>query len=504
MSNKRRDRRSSDPNVQQRREKFLAATPSSGRAPQGAAGPLATVPSLPSSSHDGSGWAVGGKGQTPATGSWPTVNPYMIPKNSGLNVISQTYPSNYFVEWTLETHRIACDRAIKQGFTPDIATLYSWVYESSPFVQSMFRTIDSAINSIPFYFTDEKGNVLDEWTKELCGKPWHQNLRREIAFSFFWGFTGLNFDPISGRIYKYPMQQIDPLNRLLKQATYSPWDGVFFDEMDNLLFIQPNTNYEAFLGWMQAIARMFIQMNLNDSNWIAAGKKLAFPIFTIGYPEGSNATTPSGMEVNPYREEAIEISKNIGPGSAVVFPYVKLPNGEIQKNIEIQFEQTGASQKAHSIYLDFNTEKKNEIREMILGGTLTADVGDSGSRALGEVQERKLKEFLKPVIEFVLAYLNDDYIKKISKFYDKFPKGQFDMDRAKRLTIEEIVAWSGVLQASGKQFTGEFFEQNGFAPEFIEDRPEPVTPDEKAQPLSKKNDGKINSLGGIKKNYLQH
>lgn len=507
-SKKRSKARANDPAIREKAAKF--ATPNGNQAvPAGGgllAGPLAVTPSATTNPQgQGSGWGVGSQnGQVAATGKWPTVNPFNTPKASGLNVISQTYPSNYFVEWNISTHRIAADRVVKQGFTPDWATLVSWTFESSPFVQSLFRTIEMAINSVDYFCTTKKGEIMEDWTSEILNKPWQYELREHIAHAFFWGFTGLNMDPLAGQIYKYPMQDIDPINRFLRQNTYSFWDGTFFDSHPNLLYVQPRTSQESFLGWMQAISRMFVQMNANDVSWVAAGRKLAFPIFTIGYPEGSGNKDALGREINPYRDEAELIARDIGPGSAIVFPFIRnnMNPAEIQKNIEVQFEQTGASQKAHSIYLDFNDDKKNEIREMILGGTLTADVGDSGSRALGEVQERKLRKFLAPIIRYVVSYLDSEYKKKILLYYKNPPKDMIIVpDEAQKWTIEEIVAWSGVLQASGKRFTGIFFEKNGLDPEFIEDQPEPVPPEDKAQPLSKKNDGRPQNLGAEKKNY---
>lgn len=495
----RKSARAADPVVQQRKAAFLAGNGVSSNTvnmPSSSAGgilagPLQVQPYI-AKDVGGGGWAVGGPEAKPATGNWPNVNPWLIPKSSGLNVISQTYPNNYFVEWDLTTWRIACDRVMKQGFTPDYATMVNWCFEASPFIQSMFRTIETAMFAIPMYYCDEKGNVIDEWTQELCNKAWQMELKREIAFSFFWGFSGLNFDPVEEMLYKYPMQDIDPLNRFLRQSTYSFYDGIFFRDHDNLLFVQPNTNYESFLGWMQPISREFIRMNLNDNNWLAAGKKLAFPVFTIGYPEGDDKLGPNGRIYNPYRDEAEAIGRDIGPGKAVIYPYTKLPNGEIIKNVDIEFEQTGASQKAHSIFQDFNEVKKNEIRELILGGTLTADVGNSGSRALGEVQERKLRTFLNSVVEYVVATHNADYKRKISKFYKGgIPKGRFDISRTKQFTIEEVVAWAGVLAQSGKRFNDRFFEEQGIPPDFIEDNPNPPKVD---GGLTKKNDGRVQDL----------
>jgi len=254
---------------------------------------------------------------------------------------------------------------------------------------------------------------------------------------------------------------------------------------------------------MFAIVRQYVMMHLNDENWIAAGKRLAFPVFSLGYPESMDVTDPeTGEIVNPYKDEANLIAKNLGPGSTVVFPFIRAADGEIQKNIELEFDSPGSSQKAHSIYLDFNEEKKNEIRELVLGGTLTADVGDSGSRALGEVQERKLRTFMSAVIEYVISVHNGDYLRKIRRWYKNMPDGQFNINRQKQFTIEEIIAWSQVLASSGKRFTTEFFETNGFAPNFIEDMPTAGTADGD-KGLTKKNDGRIQELHTILSSFRQ-
>lgn len=459
------------------------------------AGPLATTPTnkRPGKTQGG-GWGVGSPGQTPASGKTPVVNPFLIPKQAGLNTFTNVFPNHYLVEWDITLHRYAADRVIKEGYTVDWATMVVWAYQSSPFIQSLFRTVVTAVNSIEYFFVDKKGAVLEDWTAELCQKKWNYDLRGEIAKAFFWGFAAINIDPENEMLYKYPMQQIDPINRMLRSGTFNFWDGVYFDDLDNLLFIQPSTADEDFLGWMQAITRMFVQMNSNDTSWIAAGRKLAFPISVFGYPETSGTKGANGEDFNPYKDEAMIIAKDVAPGSAIVTPFVRLADGTTQKNIEVEFIDTKTGQKAHDIYLDFNEDKKNEIREMVFGGTLTADAGEQGSRALGEVQERKLRKFLQPVIKYVIAYLNGPYLKKIQKFYTNFPKdGKFTPDEAERLTMEEIVSWSGVMQANGKRLTSLFFEKNGFDPELFEDAPNPVQQNGPEKPASKANDGNIPS-----------
>jgi len=461
----RRERRLNDPAIQAKREQHQLA----------GGGPL-SIPGIGNNGKgNGGGWGNGNKKSKPATGTQPAVNPFMIPKGAGLNVISQTFPSNYFVEWNLSTWRYACDQAIKQGYTMSYATLVSWVFESSPFIQSLFRAIESPIGKIPYLFVDEKGNELMDWTEELCNKSWHKDLRKQIALAHFWGFLGLNFDPINGKVYKYPMQDIDPINRLLKQNTYSFYDGVNFSEHDNLLFVQPSTAYEAFLGWMQPISRMFIQMNLNDNSWIAAGRRLAFPLMTVGYPQNSNEKDAAGNDYNPFKIQAENVVATADPTKGLVYPYTLDPQGNIQKSLEIEFEKTGTAAKAHSIYLDFNEDKKNEIREMILGGTLTSSTAKSGSRALGDVHADKLETIIEDIAEFVENYLNDEYLKKIKKFYKNLPEGgKFVANKAKQMSMEDIKQLSDVLTANGKRLTDEFFEANGLVKEFFEDAPTPA------------------------------
>lgn len=466
----RRDRRANNPEVQKRKEEFQ----------QNASGVLGDIPSMTGSVWDkggqGGGWGLGNPNAKPATGQQPSVNPFMIPKAAGLTITSQTYPNNYYVEWNLSTWRAVCDQVVKMGYTYPYATLVSWVYECSPFVQSLFRALGSAIGRVPFVIKDRKGNILEDWTKELCKKPYQKEMDKEILFSHFWGFTGLNFDPIKGKVYKYPIQDIDPINRMLRNNTFAFYNGAKFDDYANLLYIQPSCSQESFLGWMQAIARSFIQMNLNKNSWVGAGKRLAFPMLAVGYPQGDGAMDPETLEtINPYKLQAENIATNIDPSKGIVFPYTLDPKGNIIRSIEVEFEKPGTSASAHNIFKDFNESEKDEIREMILGGTLTASAGAVGSRALGEVQERKFESVVDDLLDWIIAFKNDEQLPKLLQYYKNAPDGiSFDIDRTKEWTLEEMKSLSEVVTANGKRLSSQFFEAAGIPPEFLEDAPVPA------------------------------
>jgi hypothetical protein len=430
-------------------------------------------------SIDGGGFGVGLPGAQPATGQGPAANPFIIPKATGLNVISQTYPSNYFLEWNTTTWRYACDQAIKQGYTLSYATLTSWTFESSAFVQMLFEKLGDAMDEIEFYCVDKKGNKIEAMQEEFCDSPWQMELRKEILFAFFWGFLVLNFDPLKRKVYKYPMQEVDPINRMLKSSTFAFYDGINCATHDNLLFVQHSTNYEKFLGWMQPITRAFIMMNQTKSNWVNAGLRLAFPVMTVGYPQNDGGINGQGEQINRFKIQAEDIAANIDPSKAIVYPYTLNSKGEIQKSVEVGFEETKAGNNMYKIYSEFNEDEKNEIRELILGGTLSSSgsKSGSGSRSLGEVHERMFKAVVKSKLKRVVAVLNDDYIPKLSKFYTGLPDGwKYEYDRAEQLTFEEMTALSSVVTANGKRLTDEFFEANGVAREYIEEAPTPPPP----------------------------
>ena len=420
------------------------------------------------------GWGNGLAKSKPASGQSPTVNPFMLPKNAGLNVISKTFPSNYYVEWDLSTWRSACDQAIKMGYTMSYATLCSWAFECSPFIQSLFTKISNKLKKISFSVQDAKGNTIDVLTDELCNQLWNLELRKEMAWSYFWGFSGLNFDPIAGKVYKYPMQDIDPINRMLRSSTYAFYDGVNFADNINLIFVQPSTSYESFLGWMQPITRSFIQMNLTSNNWVSAGRRLAFPLTTVGYPQNDNAVDATGQPFNPYKQQAEDIAANIDPSQGLVYPYTIDDKGNIVKAIDVGFENPGTGTNAHKIYQEFNQEQKNDIMTMVLGGTLTQGTAANGNRALGEVHADELDDVIDSMVTFLTAELNGPFKNKICKFYKNFPDCKFAADTKKQMSIQEIGQLSTVVIQNGKRLTDDFFISNGLNREYFEDAPAPA------------------------------
>jgi len=341
------------------------------------------------------------------------------------------------------------------------------------------------------------------WTKEICEQKWFKDLRKEIVWANFWGFSGLNIDPINNKTYKYPISQIDPINRMLRQSTYNFADGIDFAQTVNLLFVQHSTSYERFLGWMQPITREFIMMNMNSMNWIQAGKRLAFPLLKIGYPAINNNVNDQQNLVSPFRAEAENYASSLDPSKTLISPYIIDREGNKISALDIDSKDTSGKQNAHKIYQEFNTDQKNDIRELVFGGTLTSNAGKFGTKGLGEVHADKLQTAIAERNEEVLAVLNDehDFLWKIKKFYRNFPDNlRFSSNMSKEFNIDEIKLLSDSAVSNGLKLTKEFFLKYGLEDEDIEDNPAPLpTVKDGNEELSVTFDKTKRSLFGVKK-----
>ena len=466
----------------------------------------------------GSGYGIGSSTAKPAGGSRPGINPFFQPKQVGIDLYSQFFPPSYFVEWDFSLHRKACDQAMLMGYMSLYATLVVWTFQNSAFVRSLFRKYETIITKNPVYLIDSKGSKLDDWSLELTNKTWFVQLCKEILLSRFWGCTGLNFNPINGTCYKYPLQQLDPINRDLRSSTYNFTDVTHFEDNINLLFIQPSTTQEEMLGFMQTISRDFIALNLNNNNWLQGGTRLAFPILAIGYPqndgaqkrdnEGNIIYDQNGNPIsdNPFKGEAESLAANIDPSRAFTYPYTLDEKGNMIKSIDVDFKSPNGG-RAYTVFHDFNNDKKLELMEWLLGSDTMGHTPDKGgTRALSKTHLLNWEDIQNESIEMVLNVLNNekDFYKKISSFYSNWPKGaRFDINRIREMQIQDVEAYSNILVQNGKQFSDEFFISQGLAKEFFQDAPQQeMQPNIKLIPEKTTNSSRPLLLEALKKKRL--
>jgi hypothetical protein len=257
---------------------------------------------------------------------------------------------------------------------------------------------------------------------------------------------------------------------MIRQSTFNLFDGFRIDDKINLLYIQPSSSYERFLGYMQPISRLFIQMNQAQLNWLAAARRAAYPALTIGYPQNDIGLDGTGAQSNQFELQAENIAANWDTSKGLTYPYTINPDGTLQKSLNIEFEGGKTPANAYKIFMEFNAVLRDEIMQMIWNETLTTMAGQNGSRALGDVHADKHKQAENAFIEFVINELNDNFLPKIKTFYKNFPTtGRFDINRAKKYDINEVIQLSAIMAENGKKLTNTFFEEMGLQPDFFED-----------------------------------
>ena len=466
----------------------------------------------------GSGYGIGNPKAISAGGQIPSVNPFYQPKQVGIDIYSQFFPPSYFVEWDFTLHRKATDQAMLMGYMSMYATLVTWTYQNSAFVRGLMRKYETIITKNPIYIVDKNGNKLDDWSMEITQTTWFVSLCKEILLSRFWGPTGLNFNPLTKTLYKYPQQQLDPINRMLRSSTYNFTDGTNFADNVNLLYVQPSSTQEEFLGYMQTISRDFIAMNLNNNNWLQGGTRLAFPILAIGYPQNDGAimtdeggniildTNGNPIKANPFKREAEQLAMNIDPSKAFTYPYTLDEKGQMIKSIDVDFKTPGGG-RAYTVFHDFNEDRRNEIREWILGSDIIGhNPTKGGTRSLGQVHLLSWEDIQSECLEFVLNVLNDenDFYKKLKSFYKNFPEGsRLEINRVREMQIADVEAYSNILVQNGRRFTDEFFVSQGLNKEFFEDTPmTDQGANAKLIPEKNNNSSKPSLLEALKKKHL--
>ena len=176
------------------------------------------------------------------------------------------------------------------------------------------------------------------------------------------------------------------------------------------------------------------------------------------------------------------------------------------KSIDVDFKTPGGG-RAYTVFHDFNDDRRNEIREWILGSDIIGhNPTKGGTRSLGQVHLLSWEDIQSECLEFVLNVLNDenDFYKKLKSFYKNFPEGsRLEINRVREMQIADVEAYSNILVQNGRRFTDEFFVSQGLNKEFFEDTPmTDQGANAKLIPEKNNNSSKPSLLEALKKKHL--
>ncbi|MDR2890750.1 MAG: DUF935 domain-containing protein [Alistipes sp.] len=250
-------------------------------------------------------------------------------------------------------------------------------------VQSVMEKYKSTILASPLQF-QRKGEV-DEKIQEIIESPWFGKMLEDFIMVPWTGVGGSLFQFYrDGQWLKYdltPSKHVDPINRLIRRNQHDT-TGQSWDNFSNLLYIgEPRQ-----IGKFASIAYWVIVKRNNVGDWIQLAEIFGRPLTDATYD-------PNDPEA---RQKLANDIANRGSMTAFIHP-----DGTNIKLIEAAGLSGGAN-----VYERLHVTSNSEISKMVLGNTLSTEVSDKGTQALGAVQHEDQQDVMSRAKRRLLHILN--------------------------------------------------------------------------------------------------
>jgi phage gp29-like protein len=250
-------------------------------------------------------------------------------------------------------------------------------------VQSVMEKYKSTILAAPLQF-QRKGKV-DDRIQEIIESPWFGTLLEDFLMEPWTGVGGSLFQFYrDGQWLKYNLIQnkhVDAINRVIKRNQHD-MTGHSWDEFEHLLHIGDPRQ----IGKFAAIAYWVIVKRNNVGDWIQLAEIFGRPLTDATYD-------PNDTEARQKLQSDIA-----SRGSMTAFIH---PTGTELKLIEAAGLGGGAD-----VYERLHVTSNSEISKMVLGNTLSTEVSDKGTQALGTVQHEDQKDVTDRARRRLLHILN--------------------------------------------------------------------------------------------------
>ncbi len=294
-----------------------------------------------------------------------------------------------------------------------------------------------------------KGKV-DERIQELIDSPWFGNMLVDFIMEPWKGVGGALFQFYrDGQWLKYdmiPNKHVDAINRTIRRNQHDS-TGRSWDEFSNLLHIGNPRQ----IGKFAAITYWVVVKRDNVGDWLELGEIFGRPLTDATY-DAHDTEARQKLENDLVRR-----------GSMTAFIH---PEGTNLKLLEANGLTGGAN-----LYERLHTIGNSEISKAMLGNTLSTEVSDKGTQALGEVQHKDQEDIIaraKRRLLHILNYELTDIFNNLG-FNTRGGKFTFVPKRPKNLT-SDIIVDQGLVKLGVPLDDEYFYEYYG--------RPKPANYDE--------------------------
>ncbi|MDL2309838.1 DUF935 domain-containing protein [Parabacteroides sp. OttesenSCG-928-B22] len=291
---------------------------------------------------------------------------------------------------------------------------------------SVMEKRKSAILSIPIEFS--RNGKPDEKIAEMIDSPWFRNFLSDILdapwlgpslFQFYMDDSGwLTYDLI-------PRKHIDPVNREIRKLQ-SDVKGVSWDEYSDLLFVGKPRE----IGNLVKAIPWVLYKNGTTADWAQFAEIFGQPIREYTYDSADDKD----------RQRVIQDAYDQGASSVYIHP----------TNTTLKLIESGNKTGSSDLYHKLVTTCNAEISKLFLGNTLTTEASETGTQALGTVQQKGQDQITLGDKIFALNVLNYQMTDIFESFGYNVKGGKFtfvtpqNKDLSQRILIDTQIATQGV------------------------------------------------------------
>lgn len=299
----------------------------------------------------------------------------------------------------------------------------------------------SNVTSAPLVFLRKDG-TQDERMTEMTRAPWFCDFVKNVLDAKFWGFSLFQFDidrdgwPTCQMVRR---KHVDPIRRQILGEQYDT-QGPSFDEFFNLLFV--GDPYD--IGMLAKAARYVIYKNNDLGDWAEFAEIFGMPIREYTY----DATDEDS------RSRLLDDASSQGAAQVYIHP----------EGTGLNLIETTGKTGSLDVYKGLATYCDGEISKLFLGNTLTTDVGERGTQALGTVHKKGEDSIMRDDRLYVLGVLNYQLVDILSDMGFDVSGGVFAYEESEDVDLEKQLHIVQGLHAMGLSIDDDYlYEKFGVA-----------------------------------------
>ncbi len=238
------------------------------------------------------------------------------------------------------------------------------------------------VTKIPIEF--QRNGEPDEVINAQLRSPWFKELRKDLVWSEFWGYTLVQFFLDEEGNIRYELinrKHYDPIHRKLLKYQ-GDMDGMDIDMFPNMLFVGKERELGIFAELLPAV--LYKRGDMSD--WARFCNIFGMPIREYTYDAGDEEA----------RRRLISDAKRQGANAVYIHP----------KESELHLIEAGNKTGSSDLYKTFADYWDSKMSIRVLGNTLTTDAKETGTQALGNVHKEEEDEMNADDRDFILDILN--------------------------------------------------------------------------------------------------